>query len=429
MRKIWDRIRGSAGAAAVTAAAAAAVLMLSACGGGAKESTAASQQAQSSQESTAGQGAGTGQEAGTGQAAGSGQGTAASQGTEAKEPGTGESGGRDSAGGESAPVKPEETAAPEGELLETDYFTVVIPSELEDLYDVSVTPASAAVYEKNAHETGGGFVFSISAYGNPADYANNPHYDRCGMVTDLGNQNYDLVIEYPSDVQMDLMHREEYAKLSQAIPDIADSLQPAKNYRYTAQEDIDTTGIYTGVLDELYRLMKAKTGAGAMAEHQAFSTLFGAMAEEEKNPLEKAAYCFMDITGDGYDELLLGCTDGDEIYDLYAPVDGKPVHIFQGDERACWYLTDQSQTILYRGSGGADFSVNTIFDLPSQDSAMCSQISLIYDGQTDRESPWFIDYGGDMKPEPVTEEAWNEMEARFGEIRKIPWTPLKEWRK
>ena len=414
MRKIWERIRGSAG---TVAAAAAAVLMLSACGGSAKESTAASQPAQSAQERTAEQ------------ETAAGQGTETGQSSETKEPGTKGSGAQDSGESEAAPVKPEETAAaPEGELLETDYFSVVIPAELEDLCDVSVTPASAAVYEKHAHESGGGFVFSISAYGNPADYANNPHYDRCGMVTDLGNQNYDLVIEYPSDVQMDLNYREEYAKLSQAIPEITDSLLPAKNYRYTTQEDIDTTGIYAGVLNELYRLMEEKTGGEAMQEHQAFSTLFGAMAEEEKKPLEKAAFCFMDITGDGYDELLLGCTDGDEIYDLYAPVDGKPVHIFQGDERACWYLTDQSQTILYRGSGGADFSVNTIFDLPSQDSTMCSQISLIYDGHTNKENPWFIDYGGDMKPEPVTEEAWNEMEARFGEIRKIPWTPLNEWK-
>ena len=79
-------------------------------------------------------------------------------------------------------------------------------------------------------------------------------------MTDLGNQNYDLVIEYPSDVQMDLDHREEYGKLAEAVPEILKSLQPAKNFQYTSQEDIDTTGIYSGVLDELYRLMKEKTG-------------------------------------------------------------------------------------------------------------------------------------------------------------------------
>ena len=319
--------------------------------------------------------------------------------------------------------------AQQGELLETDYFSILMPEELDGLYDVSVTPTAISVYEKNAHADGAGFVFNVAAYSNPADYANNPHYERGGMVTDLGNQSYDLVIEYPSDVQMDLDHREEYTKLAEAVPGILETLQPAKNYKYTKQEDIDTTGIYTGVLDELYRLMKEKAGVEKMAGNQAFSTTFGLMAENTEKPLEKAAYCFEDITGDGYAELLLGCVDGDEIYDLYAPVDGKAVHVFEGTERACYYLTDQMETVLYRGSGGAKYGVNTIYSLPAQSADMVSQISLIYDGEKDEKNPWFIDYGGDMNPEPVTEEQWDEMLGRFGEIRKIDWTPLKEWKK
>ena len=328
---------------------------------------------------------------------------------------------------------PQETSsgaeAQQGELLETDYFSIVTPDELDGLYDVSVTPTAVSVYEKNAHADGAGFVFNVAAYSDPADYANNPHYERGGMVTDLGNQSYDLVIEYPSDVQMDLDHREEYTKLAEAVPGIIETLQPAKNYKYTKQEDIDTTGIYTGVLDELYRLMKEKSGVEKMAENQAFSTTFGYLPESGSDPLEKAAYCFQDITGDGYDELLLGCVDGDEIYDLYAPVDGKAVHLFEGSERACYYLTDQMETVLYRGSGGAMYGVNTIYSIPSQSAEMYSQITLIYDGEKDEKNPWFIDYGGDMNPEPVTEEQWDEMLGRFGEIRKIDWTPLKEWKK
>ena len=330
-------------------------------------------------------------------------------------------------------TSPKETSAAaeaqQGELLETDYFSVLIPEELDGLYDVSVTPTAISVYEKNAHADGAGFVFNVAAYSDPADYANNPHYERGGMVTDLGNQSYDLVIEYPSDVQMDLDHREEYTKLAEAVPGIIESLQPAKNYKYTKQEDIDTTGIYTGVLDELYRLMKEKAGVEKMAENQAFSTTFGYLPESGSDPLDKAAYCFLDITGDGYDELLLGCVDGDEIYDLYAPVDGKAVHVFEGSERACYYLTDQPETVLYRGSGGAMYGVNTIYSLPSQYPDMVSQISLIYDGEKDEKNPWFIDYGGDMTLEPVTEEQWDEMLGRFGEIRKIDWTPLKDWKK
>ena len=315
-----------------------------------------------------------------------------------------------------------------GELLETDYFSILIPEELDGLYDVSVTPTAISVYEKNAHEMGAGFVFNIAAYSNPADYANNPHYSRGGMVTDLGKQGYDIVIEYPTDVQMDLDHREEYTKLAEAVPGILETLQPAKNYKYTAQEDIDTTGIYTGVLDELHRLMKEKAGVEKMAENQAFSTTFGMLAENVDKPLDKAAYCFEDITGDGYAELLLGRVDGDEIYDLYAPVDGKAVHVFEGTERACYYLTDQMETVLYRGSGGAMYGVNTVYSLPSQSADMVSQISLIYDGEKDEKNPWFIDYGGDMTLEPVTEEQWNEMLGRFGEIRKINWTPLSQWK-
>ena len=68
-------------------------------------------------------------------------------------------------------------------------------------------------------------------------------------------------------------------------------------------------------------------------------------------------------------------------------------------------------------------------NLPAQSADMVSQISLIYDGEKDEKNPWFIDYGGDMTLEPVTEEKWNEMLGRFGEIRKIEWIPLKDWKK
>ena len=409
--------RNGAAAAPVLALALTAALLaagLSACAGGAGSSTtapaatsagAADQQAASAQQTDAQKESDTQKETDTQDAAGTQTETATAQET--------------SAGAE----------AQQGELLETDYFSILIPEDLDGLYDVSVTPAAVSVYEKNAHEMGAGFVFNVAAYSDPADYANNPHYSRGGMVTDLGNQSYDIVIEYPTDVQMDLDHREEYTKLAEAVPGILETLQPAKNYKYTKQEDIDTTGIYTGVLDELYRLMKEKAGVEKMAGNQAFSTTFGLMAENTEKPLEKAAYCFEDITGDGYAELLLGCVDGDEIYDLYAPVDGKAVHVFEGTERACYYLTDQMETVLYRGSGGAKYGVNTIYSLPAQSADMVSQISLIYDGEKDEKNPWFIDYGGDMTLEPVTEEKWNEMLGRFGEIRKIGWIPLKDWKK
>ncbi len=393
--------RNGAAAAPVLALALTAALLaagLSACAGGAGSSTtapaatsagAADQQAASAQQTDAQKESDTQKETDTQDAAGTQTETATAQET--------------SAGAE----------AQQGELLETDYFSILIPEDLDGLYDVSVTPAAVSVYEKNAHEMGAGFVFNVAAYSDPADYANNPHYSRGGMVTDLGNQSYDIVIEYPTDVQMDLDHREEYTKLAEAF----------------FFNDTATTEIYTGVLDELYRLMKEKAGVEKMAGNQAFSTTFGLMAENTEKPLEKAAYCFEDITGDGYAELLLGCVDGDEIYDLYAPVDGKAVHVFEGTERACYYLTDQMETVLYRGSGGAKYGVNTIYSLPAQSADMVSQISLIYDGEKDEKNPWFIDYGGDMTLEPVTEEKWNEMLGRFGEIRKIEWIPLKDWKK
>ena len=169
--------RNGAAAAPVLALALTAALLaagLSACAGGAGSSTtapaatsagAADQQAASAQQTDAQKESDTQKETDTQDAAGTQTETATAQET--------------SAGAE----------AQQGELLETDYFSILIPEDLDGLYDVSVTPAAVSVYEKNAHEMGAGFVFNVAAYSDPADYANNPHYSRGGMVTDLGNQS------------------------------------------------------------------------------------------------------------------------------------------------------------------------------------------------------------------------------------------------
>ncbi len=331
-----------------------------------------------------------------------------------------------------AATKEETTAAEtraeaKGELLETDFFSIVMPEELDDLYEVSVTSDDISVYEKNSRESSGGFVFSIGAFADVNDYCHIPNFRRVGQVTDKGKQNYDLVAIYPSDVQFEPEFEEQYNKINDAVPGIIDAIEPAEGYTYTKQADIDTTGIYEGVLDELYKLVEAKTDRSYFAEHETFSYLFGFLDESEEKPLEKAGYCFMDLTGDGYDELLLGAIGDVTVYDLYAPVNGKPFHLFSSIERGRYFLTDVG--VRYEGSGSAMTAVTTSYGLESQEEEIYPQVSLIYDSQKDEKNPWFVDYGGEEKPEAVSEADYEEILSRFSETREIKWTPLSEWKK
>lgn len=54
--------------------------------------------------------------------------------------------------------------------------------------------------------------------------------------------------------------------------------------------------------------------------------------------LYDGGYAYMDVTGDGIDELLVGSNDYGIIYDLYTIVDGKATLVFQSGEREMYYF-------------------------------------------------------------------------------------------
>ncbi len=115
---------------------------------------------------------------------------------------------------------------------------------------------------------------------------------------------------------------------------------------------------YASVLNRYYIALEEKWDAEEL-DRTGLSIL--ARYCYDGNALENVGYAFLDLDGDGKEELLIGAIAGDEfadrqVFQAYMMKDGKPWQIFSGWERSRYYLTkdeDGSYVFANEGSSGA----------------------------------------------------------------------------
>lgn len=117
-------------------------------------------------------------------------------------------------------------------------------------------------------------------------------------------------------------------------------------------------------------------------------------------------YRIEDIDGNGTEELIFGENWGDHtvIYDIYTIFEGELVHVLDGWDRNRYYLCENGM-IANEGSGGAAHSNYAYFTFDGVELHLAE--AVIYDGDKDRENPWFYSVESEYdaeNAEPISEE-------------------------
>ena len=81
----------------------------------------------------------------------------------------------------------------------------------------------------------GGFLFGISLYEEDEDISYLPSYETIGLLEAKG-QTYQVIVEYPTDVQFSDDTAENYQKLSKDMDDVIASLEVKEGY--TLSQDV-----------------------------------------------------------------------------------------------------------------------------------------------------------------------------------------------
>ncbi|MBQ7563264.1 MAG: hypothetical protein IJT16_04665 [Lachnospiraceae bacterium] len=308
-------------------------------------------------------------------------------------------------------------AAPAGNPVEANkLFSMQLPKETAGTYKAETTDNSISIYDKEASEAGfGGFAFSVQACSSPLEYAGGMS-KKVGELTAKDGTLYDIVAEYPSDVQYD------YTKNTEGMPASYAALYNGADAIIQTIQGVDGTFVYGAGTkgEELYPDVLAKhvqaINEGWDAERlesENMSSMYYAMSmSDEGSVLDRTGYAYFDVNQDGIDELLIGEIGEDEwkgtIYDVYTMVNREPAHVVSGWDRSRYFALDTGM-LVNEYSGGAMESGWDTYDIEPNTTNLMPQLMLKYDGYEDEEKPWFVSYDDGETWEGVTEE---EFEAR-----------------
>ncbi len=223
--------------------------------------------------------------------------------------------------------------------------------------------------------------------------------------------------------------QEEVATLEYVDPtqELRDKIFSDDDYHLTSYAV--TLGTYLQALEEEWDV-------GQLLEHEMSELLVNAYSGDAT---ENIGFTFVDFNHDGVDELIIGAATQDghpdnNIYDMYALVDGVETHVFSSSARANYYLTNLTDT-------GDAYSINLIGSSSASES---DYVALNWTGteleffqfvrhDTDSETPWAlgrIDDNGELVfDEEIDEQLGEDLfaAARAAAITPdyIPFSALK----
>lgn len=121
-------------------------------------------------------------------------------------------------------------------IVETDCFQVELPQNWEGKYQEEIIKDEKGAYtlclfEKESKKImDGGHLMSISLYVNEEEYIDLPSYEYLGKL--VGEKTYNVVVEYPSDVQFDDSTDKNYKELSKDLDDIIKTIKGINGYTF-----------------------------------------------------------------------------------------------------------------------------------------------------------------------------------------------------
>ncbi|HCM92956.1 MAG TPA: hypothetical protein DIS78_10375 [Lachnospiraceae bacterium] len=317
---------------------------------------------------------------------------------------------------------------------ENKIFEITMPEDLDGTYDVKSYKNGYAVYDKEAEDAGfGGYAFSVYAYENPSDYAGGMD-EKVGEIKDGDKTLYDIVVEYPSDVQYDYQKYtdkmpESYEKLYDGAEDIVKTLDPLGEGDFEWGAGCKGEDLYGDVIEKFKTAMEEKWDSNKLEEEDMSPEYNAVTVAYGGDAISKVGYAYMDLNNDGVEELMVGeIADGDlkgTIYDIYTIVDRKPAHVVSGSARDRYYALEYGM-ICNEYSGGADLTGWQTYDIEPNTVNLLPQLGVKEDGYEDKDNPWFVNYGlSDEEWEKIDEDQFDEYKSRLTYVRP-DFTPLSK---
>ena len=317
---------------------------------------------------------------------------------------------------------------------ENKIFEITMPEDLDGTYDVKSYKNGYAVYDKEAEDAGfGGYAFSVYAYENPSDYAGGMD-EKVGEIKDGDKTLYDIVVEYPSDVQYDYQKYtdkmpESYEKLYDGAEDIVKTLDPLGEGDFEWGAGCKGEDLYGDVIEKFKTAMEEKWDSNKLEEEDMSPEYNAVTVAYGGDAMSKVGYAYMDLNNDGVEELMVGeIAEGDlkgTIYDIYTIVDRKPAHVVSGSARDRYYALEHGM-ICNEYSGGADLTGWQSYDIEPNTVNLLPQLGVKEDGYEDKDNPWFVNYGSsDEEWEKIDEKEFDEYRSRLTYVRP-EFTPLSK---
>ena len=323
-----------------------------------------------------------------------------------------------------------------GIKISNSLFSLTLPSEMKGKFIAQKKKDSIAIYDKTSKDEGfDGLAFGIIAFKNPAEHAMMPGGKKIGELTDKKGTLYDIVLNFPTDVQYNYktQNHESYDLLYN-FGDIAEeNIKGEKGSTYFNGQGTKGEDLYKDVLAKHLKAIEEKWDSTKL-ENENMSYMYNALAQSPKknkkqSVLDKVGYTYYDANGDGIDELLIGeIAQGawkGIIYDMYTMVDRKPTHVISGGTRDRYYVCDDF-FICNEYSSGSLESGWLVYTLVENSTELFPQVGFKYDGYSNKKNPWFISYNFQENDwDNVSASAFKERKKVFDRYERFDFVPFR----